>query len=147
MKMLFGILIITGIELVTFVMIKESSFPQWMFTLWLRQSVVEVWQRCDQSAVVNCGCDQWLPGPPTGAIFSATTGWSYWKVEDTTCDRKCPAFFFYTTFSVQQHSHKILTIQQGEPCYLSSWSNPCTFHKKYQVGRASYLQRNPSDVL
>ncbi len=44
------------------------------FTLWLGQSVIELWQRCDQSAVVNCGCGQWLPGPPTGAIFSATPG-------------------------------------------------------------------------
>ncbi len=42
--------------------------------LWLGQSVFKVWQRCDQSAVVNCGCGQWLPGPPTGAIFSATPG-------------------------------------------------------------------------
>ncbi len=46
-----------------------------LFTLWLRQSVIEVWQRCDQSAVVNCGCCQWLPGPPTGAIFPVSPGW------------------------------------------------------------------------
>ncbi len=27
--------------------------------------------------VVNYGCGQWLPGPPTGAIFSATPGCNY----------------------------------------------------------------------
>ena len=45
------------------------------FTPWLRQSVIEVWQRCDHTAAVNCGCGQWLPGPPTGAVFSATPRW------------------------------------------------------------------------
>ncbi len=33
------------------------------------------------------------------------------------------------------HSNKILTIQQGEPCYLSIWSNPWRLHKKYQTPR------------
>ena len=47
------------------------------FTPWLRQSIIEVWQRCDQSSVVNCGCGLWLLGPPTGAIFSATPGYFY----------------------------------------------------------------------
>ncbi len=35
------------------------------------------------------------------------------------------------------HSHKILTIQQGEPCYLSIWSNLCTLHNECQADRAS----------
>ncbi len=34
-----------------------------------------MWQRCYQSTVVNCGRGQWLPGPPSGAIFSANPGW------------------------------------------------------------------------
>ncbi len=33
------------------------------------------------------------------------------------------------------HSHKILTIQQGEPCYLSIWSNLCRLHKGCQAGK------------
>ncbi len=35
-----------------------------------------------------------------------------------------------STHDTTVHSHKILTIQQGEPCYLSIWSNPCTLHKE-----------------
>ncbi len=31
------------------------------------------------------------------------------------------------------HSYEILTIEQGEPCYLSIWSNACTFHKECQA--------------
>ncbi len=30
------------------------------------------------------------------------------------------------------HSHKILTIQQGEPCYLSIWSNPVNAFEDFQ---------------
>ncbi len=30
-----------------------------------------------------------------------------------------------------------LTIQQGEPCYLSILSNPCTLYMKYYAGRSS----------
>ncbi len=30
------------------------------------------------------------------------------------------------------HSRKILTIQQGKPCYLTSLFNPCTLQKKCQ---------------
>ncbi len=29
------------------------------------------------------------------------------------------------------------------PCYLSIWSNPCTFHKKYQAGRATNSPSKP----
>ena len=37
----------------------------------------------------------------------------------------------------QKHSYKILTIQQGEACYLTILSNPCTLYKKYYAGRSS----------
>ncbi len=33
------------------------------------------------------------------------------------------------------HSHKILTKQQGKPCYLGIWCNPCS--DQCQAGRAS----------
>ncbi len=46
------------------------------------------------------------------------------------------------------HSHKILTIEQGEPCYLSIWSNPCRLHKECQAGRASVPRPlSPSKTL
>ncbi len=45
--------------------------------------------------------------------------------------------------TVYIHSHKILMTQQGEPCYLSIWSNPCRLHKECQAGRAYYLAKLP----
>ena len=42
----------------------------------------------------------------------------------------------YKTFvQTSLRSHKILTIQHGNPCHLLILSNPCTVHKKYQAGR------------
>ncbi len=38
---------------------------------------------------------------------------------------------------MRMHSHKILTIQQGKPCYLGILCNPCSDPEKYQAGRAS----------
>ena len=35
------------------------------------------------------------------------------------------------------HSHKILTIQQGKPCYLGILCNPCSDPERCQAGRAS----------
>ena len=48
---------------------------------------------------------------------------------------------------LSEHSHKILTIQQGEPCYLGILCSPCSDPERCQAGRtmlmlAKDFQRN-----
>ena len=40
-------------------------------------------------------------------------------------------------WAVDVHSHKILTKQQGKPCDLGIWCNPCSDQERCQAGRAS----------
>ena len=44
---------------------------------------------------------------------------------------------FLTSQYITIHSHKILTIQQGKPCYVSILSNPSKDQETSQAGRAS----------
>ena len=43
----------------------------------------------------------------------------------------------FLSTALWEHSHKILTIQQGKPCHIGFWCNPCSDPEKYQAGRAS----------
>ncbi len=97
-----------------------------LFTLWQRQSVIEVWQRCDQSAVDNCGCGQWLPGPPRDAIFSATPGWSFYTLNSylftfdhigtllyTLNQKFLPRVYLYNNKGIKS-SHHSKYVKEGE---------------------------------
>ncbi len=48
------------------------------------------------------------------------------------------------------HSHKILSIQQGQPRYLSILSNPCSDQEESQAGRENmhlkFPELNPVDA-
>ena len=49
-----------------------------LLTLWIWQSVIEAWQRCEQSAVIYCGRGQLLPELQlVEDISSANPGWLY----------------------------------------------------------------------
>ncbi len=43
----------------------------------------------------------------------------------------------HSQFTWSLHSHNILTKQQGKPCYLGIWCNPCSDHERCQPGRAN----------
>ena len=52
------------------------------------------------------------------------------------CYSRC-SIVRYLMMGLKEHSHKILTKQQGQPCYLGIWCNPCSDQERCQAGRAS----------